>query len=516
MYSFIDIFKKYYAFFIIILFIFIFNIQLDHHIAFYADNSTKFFQAYSVIENHFKDDIIRCKWLKDFDYCRFHIITNTMIYNNMHLIQGVFPFFLSYTNAILMKIFGYSFFLIFPQIIFVVNLLLLRKYLNNITLLFLFLSTPLYFHYFTFSDVALSCFFSSFIFILLMERDFLSIAKVFFLGILTGLNIFFRYEAQIYIGILLFMLIIFERNHRKKYFIFGLGLLLSLFLFFILNYFYYGNILGLRLLVNTDGIFNRDLTSKFIAIIGNIWGSFMHPVGFFKYMFYLLIFYIFFFIKRKQFSLTEKRIYYSLIISFMVILVLAPNDSNVDYGTRYLSVLILPSFILLSKFLESISHSYIKYFFFFLMILSINYSFNYYKDLVSNNKIGKNLYSQIEAEYKKNALWIFHSNYYPNSWGIYLFDNKVIVIENQEELNFFKEIFNKKEIREKYKKVLIFNINTNIKIEGEENQKDRFFYEDEEVKNNLFNYFSSILKNHKEKEITLNKDNKVIIHFIDL
>jgi len=506
--------RHYLSLFIIFIFIVYFNSGLDFNISFYGDNSTKFFQAFSLIENHFKDDIIRCKWMSEFDYCKYFPKSNTMVYVDEYTLKGVFPIALSYLNALFIRWFNYNFFIILPQIIFFLFLLIIKKYLNPFFILMLFFSTQLFFTSFIYTDFALSLFFTSFFFVFFYNFKKSNLAIIFILGFIAGLNVFYRYEGEIFLVILITILFLFDKENRKQYLIFGSGLSLSLLLFFITNYIYYNNFLGIRLIANKEGIFTTDLTIKMLSIWGNIWGNSLHPVGFFKYKFYLLIFYILFFYYRDKMSNQNKYIYYSILTSLIILILLVPNDSGVDYGTRYLAILLVPSFILLNNFFKLINNKFIKFILVFFMIFSIYYTYQYYKSIIKINIVTKKLYESIEQEFRKNSLWIFHSNYLPFMFGSYLLENKILVIEHPKELEEFKNIFEQKKIKNLYKNVVVFNYNSynlDMFLKSDLKEKDRSFYEDDKVREKLINYIKLYYANHITKSISYN-NYEIIIH----
>lgn len=504
----------YFFFIIIIVLILFFNYRIDENFSFYADNSTKYFQAYSVIENSFKDDFIRCKWLEDFEYCKYHILTNTMISSETEL-KGVFPFYLSYVNAFFIYFFGNSFFIWYPQILFILIIFIMYKLYNNIFIpAVLFFSTPLFYFFITFTDVSLNIFFFSFVFIFLSLRDQLKDYQIILLGIITGINIFFRYEGSIFVGILFTLLILLDSSNQKKYIMFISGLIISTLLFFILNIIYYENLLGNRFDVNKESILNWDILNKIMIIVGNLWGIQIHPVGFFKFMPYLLVLYVVFLFYKKRFSKEEKILYYSILISLSVIISLAPNDSNADYGTRYLSVLIIPSLILLYKSILTINKKIYTLIILILFLISFYYNIKYTKVIVKMNDNGKYMYQSLKEDFQKNSLWIFYSDYWPSVYGAYIFNNKVVVLRSIEESNKFLDLLENHKLLNKYKKILIFNFHMNL-----QNVPEKYFdifFEDPEVTKKVQNFFKKNSFQYDLNKIKYDKDTDIEFHYFFL
>jgi len=506
-------FNKIFIYIVLIILIILFNLNLDPNISFYGDNGTKFFQAYAVINNQFKDDVIRCQWLSEFEFCKYALKATTMYNVDEYTLRGVFPVALSYFNAIIIYLLGKEYFLVIPQIIFFINLLMFYRYLDSFFLIALFLFTPLFFQYLSFSDLALSLFFSSFVYIFLDKRDSLSKRKTFLLGTITGLNVFFRYETQIFIFVLLFLLYLMDKENRKKYLIFSFGVLFSLLVFFIVNFIYYGNIIGIRFEANKQGIFNINVKEKLFSIWGNLWGTWTHPVGHFKYMFYLLIFYILFFINRKKFPLLDSVIYFSILISLMIILVLVPNDSGADFGTRYLSVLIYPSFLLINNFYKIYENKIIQYMIIFVMFIALFFTVKFFNELQKVNHFYRDIYLSLNDNAKKNSLWIFHSNFGSGGLGAYLIDNTAIVLEHEYEVDEFIKTFEAHSLEKKYKNLVIFHFRFNFYLPEEINQKDRYFYEDERVREKLLKFIQKKYVNSVSKKVIIKDKEDINIYY---
>ncbi|MFN3605230.1 MAG: LA_3751/LA_3752 family putative glycosyltransferase [Leptonema sp. (in: bacteria)] len=468
---------------LIVITIFYINFQLDENILFFADNSTKYFQGIAVIYNHFKDDTIRCQWLSDFNYCKYFIFTNTMERKG-DTIVGAFPFALSYLNGLIIQYLGHEWILWLPEILFVLMVLFLYHYklLDQSLIFILFFLTPLFLQFYTFFDVALQIFFLNFLWIYLTKLKINEINpfSAFLLGFLTGLNFYFRMEGIFYLFFVVGLFFLLDKN-KKFHFIYGFGILVSMILLLGLNSYFYNTIFGNRILMNLDSIFNfKNKMSNVVSILfGNSW-----RVGYFFYMPVFLWVYLFAILHFKKMDLFWKIQLISILVSMIFLVFLAPNDSNVDYGTRYLSSLIIPS-LLLYDFLKRDSlkkRRVLNFLIFILLMVSAYFSYQYFNKMVFKvNRDAGLIYNQIPEEFRNNTVWVFHSNFVPSLMGAYLMDNKSIIVEHLDEVEDVINIINKKD---DFKKVLVFHsyFYLNLQYPDEQKLSDRFFYEDDLVK----------------------------------
>ncbi len=514
--DFLEKLKRFNYWILIILAIVIwFNSEIDERLSFYADNSTKYFQAYSVIENQFQDDKIRCKWLEEFDFCKYHIVTNTMI-KIPEGYRGAFPVVLSYVNAIVIKYLGTPFFIWYPQILFLVMLFLIYILYKNIYIpLLLFFCTPLFFIFITYNDVSLNIFFYSFIFVFLHLKERLKGYQIVILGMITGLNIFFRYEGDIFIGLLLFFLVLFDKKNRKVYLLYILGFVITTMIFFIMNVNYYGNILGNRFDFNKELILNWDIKYRLKVLKGNLWGIEIHPIGYFKYMPYFLVMYVVFWFDRKRYSMMERIIYVTVMLSMIVILFLSPNDAKVDYGTRYLSVLIIPSIFLLKRSMEEKKSKVYRFMMILLLLVSFNYSLKYGSDLVKIFSNGQELYHSIKEDFRKDTLWIFFNHYSPTVFGTYIYENKVILITSIEDAQSFVKLLIEKKLLNKYKKILISNLNINFDKLPKNLHKVYYeiFHENPSVVEKILEDLKSYSKEYNVQRVQYDRNTDIKFHY---
>ncbi len=500
--------KSLYSFSIIIICFFLLNNYIiDENILFYADNSTKYFQGVATIHNSYRDDKIRCQWLSEFNYCKYFFISNTMERRNGEIV-GAFPFSLSYINAILIHFLNPKWILWLTQILFLLTMWILykSKFVDQKLILILFFFTPLFFQFYTFLDLAFQIFFLSFFWLYQskLKKNTITLSISFVLGFLTGFNFYFRLEGIFYLFFVLGFLIMFDQN--KKYHLFyGFGIIFSLILLMYLNVYFYNHLLGQRFVVSRNLIFNFKDISKLINIISLLWGD-SFRVGFFQYMPIIAFIYVFTFFYFKKLDLFWKIQFLSILLSLICIVILSPNDSNLDYGTRYLSSLIIPSFLLYDFLKKENLLKAKKYVLIIIVLFSFSayFSYQYYNKLILKiNRDSTLIYHQIPEEYKKNTVWIFHSNFPPAIFGAYLMENKVIILEYLSEIEEAVEIIHN---NNQFSRILVFHSFFDSNLDQyvnqyDKNQTDRFFYEDELVKEELLKKLKMIGYQFKKKSI---------------
>ena len=163
------------------------------------------------------------------------------------------------------------------------------------------------------------------------------------IGFISGMSVWFRPESIIFL--IFFILLIFIFNIKIKFLYYYLFFLLtSILIFILINLFNYNNALGTRIISNQSDIFNFDLIIK-LKIIKSllIYGDGRY--GTFGYMPYLLLFIIIFLMNNKYYNKKYKVIFLSSILSILSISILSPNNSNIDWGSRYTTFVIIPLII---------------------------------------------------------------------------------------------------------------------------------------------------------------------------
>lgn len=500
-------FKKVKFFFILLIILIVFfyvNYKIDEDILFFADNSTKFYQGYAVIHNNFKDDTIRCQWLEEVGYCKFFQITNTMAKRGEEVF-GAFPFALSYVNGILIKFISHKWILWLSEVIFILLIynLYFSKWVDIKGIFLLLFCTPLFLQFYTFLDLAFQIFFISFFWIYYkkLQDKKMTLEWSFFYGVLTGLNFFFRVEGIFYLFFLIFLLFLFDKN-KKFHFFYGLGNFVVLVILAILNYYFYQNIFGNRILANQVNIFSTNVLEKLYNILSIVWGN-SFRIGFFQYMPWIVLIIFISLRNFKKFDLLWKIKYITLILSLIFIVILSPNDSNVDYGSRYLSTLILP-FLILNDYIKQFykKNKIINLIMILFFLVSGYFTYKYFQKMILKvNQDSSKIYQEIPEEFKRNSLWIFHSNFVPSIFGYHLVENKTIVLEHKKEVEEFDKLLN----QHNYEKVVVFHSyffseTNNLK---DKEVEDRSFYEDEEVKTQLLENLKIRFKKFKKKEFVL-------------
>ncbi|TGM51356.1 LA_3751/LA_3752 family putative glycosyltransferase [Leptospira vanthielii] len=220
--------------------------------------------------------------------------------------------------------------------------------------LFILLFTPLLQHFLAFSDIALASFFLTFFLVTYFKEPrfhFITATAVLF----AILALFLRTEILL-LFVLLVMIHLFsifnngigvyrKKWHSKRI----LLIVLAIFVFVGLNYFLYDSILGPRFDNNKTGIFRFGMVviQKWKSLL--LWGN--SRVGLFGYSPWLLVFIVIFmfFHSQKRKTIT-RNLFYVWILIVCLVSILSPNDSNIDWGTRYYSCFSLFPILLLSNF----------------------------------------------------------------------------------------------------------------------------------------------------------------------
>lgn len=139
----------------------------------------------------------------------------------------------------------------------------------------------------------------------------------------------------------------FYRNnwHFKRLFVISF----IVFVYVSVNYFVYDSILGPRFDNNKTGIFRfgMDVLQKWKSLL--LWGN--SRVGLLGYSPWLLVFIVMFmfFHPQKRKTIT-RNLFFVWILIVCIVSIFSPNDSNIDWGTRYYSCFSLFPILLLSNF----------------------------------------------------------------------------------------------------------------------------------------------------------------------
>ncbi|MCW7493206.1 hypothetical protein ND861_10820 [Leptospira sp. 2 VSF19] len=298
-----------------------------------------------------------------------------------------------------------------------------KSYWSFVVVLFF---TPLLQHFLSFSDIAFASFFlSCFLVTSFKKSNFHLITAVSFVFGLLAL--FLRTEI-----LLLYLLLIsihllslykngraLKENHWHLERIFVISTIVVLFV--VSNYLVYQSILGPRFDNNRVGIFRLEmdvfLKWKSLLLGGN------GRLGFFGYspwLFILSVLYIFLSLERKK--SIGRNLFYLWVLLIILITFFSPNDSNIDWGTRYYSSFSIFPILLLFHFKWRRLVGLKKYFLLVLLFVSFSYSvyinFKVWKemkkisvqieDLVNKLMEDPSEYYIVEDPTIANALGIMH------------------------------------------------------------------------------------------------------------
>ncbi|MCT8332251.1 hypothetical protein NUH30_01055 [Leptospira sp. 85282-16] len=325
--------------------------------SFASDSLTKVLQSVFWIENGFSDQGIYYPG-KDIDpnynFFYFKHSYNLQINKNGSLIAP-FPFL----NTILITPFVYlhwqSGIVYLGAFLFWLNSFLIYRITKRwwIFLVILFF-TPLLQHYLAFSDIAFASIFLSFFLTTFFKKpdfSFLSAVSVLF----AIFSLFLRTEVLL-LYILLFMIqlyLLFRNKAKVKRYVGNVHRLyvisLILFVYVATNYLVYDSILGPRFDNNKTGIFRLelDVIQKWKSLL--FWGNArLGLLGYSPWLIILCVLYFFFHPERK--TSIEKKLFLIWLVLVVIVTFLSPNDSNIDWGTRYYTCFSIFPILLLSHF----------------------------------------------------------------------------------------------------------------------------------------------------------------------
>lgn len=340
----------------VILTIFIVHSLVPPKYSFYGDSLIKLLMAKSLLLRNF-ESINYFYFFENFDPNFTYFPIDYHLYHiqkeNLHF--GPFGFSFSFFSAILLKIFPYFFLPLLSSLALIFVLYYLRKFwnLHYSSLGFLVFCTSLLIYIVEFSE---NIFFIIFHFLSLsffLQEKWGEFWDSFLASLLLVVSISFRLESLMYLGLLVPVYVyVYKFNiNKKKLFLFLSFTILFLGVFFFLNYFIYGHILGSKYLADQKNFFstlNQKLINYFSLWIGMKEEMFFKPGFFGLTPLFLAVFYIGF----QNFKILSPNSQILLLTSFAYILIapfFAPHDGHWSWGARYLSITILPLGIVLNE-----------------------------------------------------------------------------------------------------------------------------------------------------------------------
>lgn len=313
---------------------------------FIADNQTKIEQAQAFVDSGFRSQYSKCLLLKDLGGCRFAHGGNG---KDSEAILGVFPVAFSVFAAIFGLLGTYSPLVYISVAFFLLGILSIAYRIGKSPWIpFLLTFGPCFFHSLLFPDYSI-VFFCITVFTAYYYRP-LGIPGSLFTGFLGGSVIFFRPET-IFLPFALGILFVYSvaRNGIPKKgtedasrFLMLVASGLAVCLFLVLNWILYEDLLGTRIAANTDAIDGITPDDKYSSLL--LYGN--GRVGFLLFSPWVALGVSYLLFRIKDLEKKEKEILIASLLSFVAIVLLAPNDSNIDWGTRYLSWLTIPFIVL--------------------------------------------------------------------------------------------------------------------------------------------------------------------------
>ncbi|EPG68043.1 LA_3751/LA_3752 family putative glycosyltransferase [Leptospira wolffii] len=310
-----------------------------------ADNQTKILQAQAFLDTGFQSQYSKCSILEGLGGCAYSPGGNG---KDIPILIGVFPVAFSLFAA-LVRLTGDYTHLVYISVLFFLagTWLLSLRIRKNFWIPVVLTFGPCFFHSFLFPDYAI-VFFLIAVLVGFYYRPLFGKYSNFMVGLVSGSAVFFRPEV-VFLPFLLSIFLVFRffrtgfpkkdsEDAKRFYLLIGYGF--SVFLFFLMNYVLYGNFLGTRIEANKTGMESFLDWEKYASLL--FYGN--GRVGFFLFSTWALIAILHLLFRIRD--LEKKELLFATIISIFLILLLSPNDSNIDWGTRYLSWLTIPVSIL--------------------------------------------------------------------------------------------------------------------------------------------------------------------------
>ncbi|TGL34762.1 hypothetical protein EHQ52_09715 [Leptospira koniambonensis] len=300
-------------------------------------------------------------------------------------------------------------------------------------------------------------------------------------GFISASSAWFRIESIVFPLAFIFFLSIYKFSNveeRRKILAYSLGFLIGVGLLFGIQYVLYGHPLGPRFSFNQPTMFLlpwkkwKIYTGLLIANPNRI-GFFGYTPGFLIVLFFF-IYYIL--IKKNPFErssaleMSNRDLFvYSGLAAFLALVISAPNDGIIDFGSRYLH-LSLPAFAgMFLILLENIGEKFrkiAKIFLYTILLYSVYISFSYTQIL---GKYGRKT-TKLNSIYleQKPDLVVVQIRTYSQILGKYFFQTPSVWLMKEGHIkNFFS-----KNSPEQFKKILF--VQTKASIAQSLNESDPF------------------------------------------
>jgi hypothetical protein len=474
--------SKYIIFFILFLLLIAVLYKINPKTLFISDTLIKAIQANSIVENDFRSEEILCKSLTELGSCKYSLPSFNFLNGKL---LGPFPVYQSIVNAFIIYFFHPTLIQYFSVVLFVLLLLNLNKNwdINLYFIGIIVFCTPLFFHFIGFLDVGLAILLIT-LGISILNNEY-NKRTISFLGFIFGVSVWFRPESIIFIFIFI-VLIIISKYNIKNFSYYISFLFLSILSFFIINYYNYNNILGTRILANKSGFIEFNIQNKLIMIKSLLFTG-EGRYGFFGYMPYILILSAIGIYYKNKIDLKYRVLMWSSLLSILFISFSSPNNSNIDWGTRYLSIVLIPLLIVFNKIKDIEYSKYLNILLIFVFMYSIKISHKYFTYHISMSKQVLKFDNIFESQ--NSDIWIFTNVSLLNFTNINYFDKKVLFFkENDNILELVEYLKNQKSTNT----FSVFLVNSLISNTKNENSVPNPFASNTNLDNELVNTMNNI------------------------
>ncbi len=332
--------------FVCALFILVFISKVHPNSILVSDNQRKIIQAQALVDSNFQSESSSCPLLQDLDRCSyFHRGSGNAPIRKV----GIFPIAFSIVASIFGWFGDYSPLYYMALGLYLLGLLIL-KFRSQIHWAGILVLTfgPCFFHSMLFPDYSITFSLTALLVSFYARPSPRTWVNV-LVGLLAGLTIFFRPEnifLTFFLGI--FQLIDFIRNRNtsedsidKNRLILLIASGVTVLAFALINYSLYGSVFGTRIAGNAKGLFTQEQNKALsLLLFGN------GRIGFLTFSPWIILGFLLLALKFRFLEKKEKFLLGSAIASLIAVVLFAPNDSNIDWGTRYLSWISVPAVLL--------------------------------------------------------------------------------------------------------------------------------------------------------------------------
>ncbi|MDF3819103.1 hypothetical protein P3G55_04300 [Leptospira sp. 96542] len=359
---------------------------------------------------------IHCLWMMPLGDC--DLTSFNMIHKNDEYISP-FSYSIIFVKFLLLQILPAESFIYAGLFLFLLSCYIITPNIKNKQLLILtmMLVSPFYFHAIGFLDVAIS----NLLILLGMHREDRKLESLTYFSLAS----WFRIETIIFTGIYHLIkdnsLLVKVRNLFLIVFVFAI--------YSVGNFHFYSSIFGERVNSNLGGMLNL-FTFDRLQIIASLLFYGNSRVGFLLYCLYVLPFYYYFLFVNKEKN--SQKIVLSLILAMLVTVFFSPNDSNIDWGSRYLSHFGIVTIFLIAKFdIDNFwRNKYLKFLTIALLIFSFFVSYNYFKIYRISGKQIKKFQEVFLFANSQNLL--FNNQFLANHSGLDVLSRRYILIPKEE------------------------------------------------------------------------------------